>query len=144
VVEDFAELRTYGYPDCEHVYRFHGHNIPDREFTHKYLLEQLGAEAVYGLRRMGWELENRLASGAVASEAEQAAIRDYLKNRAPIFNYMGNKGWLDAVDHLAECVLENRTPDTAGARDALAASRIGHAAIRSRKEGCPVELDATP
>jgi predicted dehydrogenase len=141
VAEEFAELRTYGYPDFDHVYRFPGHSHPGREFGHKYLFEQLGAEADHALRRMAWELQCRLESDSTLPDVERAAIREYLEKRAPIWNYMGNKGWLDALDHLAQCILENRVPDAATARDALAASRVGHAALRSREEGQAINVE---
>ena len=44
VVEEFVELRTYGYHDFDHLYRFAGHSHPDRDTTHKYLLQTGGAE----------------------------------------------------------------------------------------------------
>jgi len=36
------------------VYRFAGQSHPDRDTTHKYLLEEGGAEVLHALRRMGW------------------------------------------------------------------------------------------
>ena len=59
----------------------------------------------------------------------------YLHGGQMGLNYMMDKGWLQALDHFAECILTGRTPETATAADAWRASQLGHAAIRSRQTG---------
>jgi len=139
-VEEFAELRTFGYDGYDAVYRFPGHSHPDREYTHKFLLEKLGAEAVYALRRMGWEMRGRLERAAGEQFPEREEMERYVRSGAMNWNYMGDKGWLQAMDHFAECVLSGAEPENAGPADAVAASRLAHAAIRSRREGRVVRL----
>jgi len=142
IVEEFVELRTYGYRDSEAVYRFPGHSHPDREFTHKYLLEKEGAAALYALRRMGWEQRNRhqAETGEVTRSPDSAEREDYVERRGPFWNYMVDKGWLAAIDHFAECVVTGDTPQNAGAEDALWSSRMTAAAIKSRDEGIAVSF----
>jgi len=142
-VEEFVELRTYGLPDAEHVYTYPGHTHPDREFTTKYLLRHLGAEGLYALRRMGYELRRRHRreedSGEV--QVDSAELERYLGRTGPHWNYMVDKGWVAAIDHLAQCILSGETPQNASAEDAWKASVIGHAAIQSRDSGQPVALE---
>jgi len=138
-VEEFVELRTYGYADAEPVYRYAGHSHPDREFTHKYLLEKEGANALSALRRLGWEQRNRAqANGDPLPDA--AERKDYVGNRSPHWNYMVDKGWLAAVDHFAQCVLSGEPPRNAGAADGLWSARMSAAAIESRKTGAVVQF----
>ena len=136
-VEDFVELRTYGLAGCEAVYRFAGHSHPDREMTHKFLLARTGEDGLRALRRMAWELRERVRD-AGQDDAEAREIRRYLGERAMTWNYMMDKGWLAAVDHFAQCVLSGAEPENATASDALAASRLARAAIESRETGRPV------
>ena len=136
-VEDFVELRTFGFADREPVLRFAGHTHPDRELTHKYLLEAEGAAALYALRRTGWRLREAVENGAAPDD--QAAR--YLNDRAPHWNYMMDKGWLAAIDHFAERILANEAPENAGAEDGLRASLLCHAAIRSRDSGTVVVMN---
>ncbi len=144
IVEEFVELRTYGYPDFDHVYRFAGHSHPDREFTHKYLFQIQGAQALHGIRRMAWELIHRHRTRPDdPSFHDNAELARYipLMGTNPRWNYMVDKGWLACIDYLAECIVNNKPPvHTAGAEDGLQATRIVHAAIRSRESGKAVSL----
>jgi len=141
-VEDFAELRTYGYRDAPPVLRFAGHTHPDREYTHKYLLEKGGADALYALRRLGWELRDAVEHPPAGAPAPDAAERErYVRDRSPHWNYMVDKGWLPAMDHFAECVLSGARPENASAEDAWRASLLSHAAIRSRDTGEVVKME---
>lgn len=141
-VEDFVELRTFGFADREPVLRFAGHTHPSHEFTHKYLFEAEGAAALYALRRIGWSLRNTVESspqGRAAPDADE--VRRYLNETGPLWNYMMNKGWLEALDHFAQCVLTDEPPENAGAEDGLRASLLCHAAIRSRDTGAVVFMN---
>jgi predicted dehydrogenase len=132
-VEDFVELRTFGFAHREPVLRFAGHTHPDREFTHKYLLEAEGAAALYALRRLGWALRNDAESRSAGEAAPDGAeVQRYLGETSPHWNYMVDKGWLPAIDHFAQCILANKTPENAAAQDGWRASLLSHAAIRSR------------
>lgn len=135
VVEEFVELRTYGYRDFDHVYRFAGHSHPDRDSTHKYLLEQGGAEALHALRRMGWEQRERWQREQEEASAPDRAELEHFQQHAPHWNYMVNKGWLMAIDHFAQCVLSGDQPQLASAHDGLWSARMTAAAIESRESG---------
>jgi predicted dehydrogenase len=140
IVEEFVELRTYGYRGFDHVYRFAGHAHPDRDSTHKYLLEQGGAQALYALRRMGWEQRERWDHMQQGEGSLDRAELERFQQQAPHWNYMVDKGWLPAIDHFAECVLSGRKPELADAQDGLWSARMTAAAIRSRESGEAVRL----
>ena len=135
IVEEFVELRAFGFPGVEPVQRFAGHSHPDYEYSHKHLFAQVGAEALYAMRRTAWELST--PQGAAPPDATE---RERFLQRGQMWNYMVDKGWLAAIDHFAECIVTGRPPENAGARDGLAASRLAHAAIRSRETGEVVRL----
>ncbi|MBT3346524.1 MAG: Gfo/Idh/MocA family oxidoreductase [Gemmatimonadetes bacterium] len=141
VVEEFVELRTYGYHDFDHIYRFAGHSHPDRDTTHKYLLQQGGAESLHALRRMGWEQRERWNREQTEATAPDRAELEHFQQGAPQWNYMVNKGWLLAIDHFAECVLSGATPQLASAEDGLWSARMTAAAIQSRETGEVVRFD---
>ena len=135
VVEEFVELRTYGYHDFDHLYRFAGHSHPDRDSTHKYLLEQGGAEALHALRRMGWEQRERWQREEQEASAPDRAELEHFQHHAPHWNYMVDKGWLSAIDHFAQCVISGEQPQVAGVHDGLWSARMTAAAIESRESG---------
>ena len=137
IVEEFVELRAFGHKGAKPVERYAGHSHPDKEFSHRLLFEKVGADALYGMRRVAWELQTG-DSRACPDQAE----RDRFLSRGQMWNYMVDKGWLAALDHFAECVATGATPQNAGARDGLMASRLAHAAIQSRETGEIVRLDA--
>jgi len=144
-VEEFVELRTYGFEDAEPIYRYPGHTHPDREFTPKYLLEKLGAEALYALRRMGWELRLRQQRAEKTGQyhVDDAELDAYLSGSGPHWNYMMDKGWIWAIDHFAEAIISGSRPENASAEDAWQASLLAHAAIESRRTGNVVRLSAS-
>jgi len=140
-MDDFVELRTFGFEDFEGVYRYPGHTHPDHEFGYKYLFSALGSGAMRAMRRQGWELARRVETMAQGEElAEKDELLAYVNGGAPDCNYMMDKGWLHATEAFAQCVLTGRPGDHATAADALAASRLAHAAIESRRTGQPVAL----
>jgi predicted dehydrogenase len=139
-VEEFVELRAFGYPGAEPVERFAGHTHPDYEYTHKHLFEKLGAEALFALRRTAWELSQAPQAAAGQPPVPDQAERKRFLESGQMWNYMVDKGWLGAIDHFAECVATGARPRTAGPADALAASLLAHAAIQSRETGQVVQL----
>ena len=138
IVEEYTELRTYGCKDEPAVFRFAGHTHPESEFTHKLLFEKLGTGAVDAFRRMRWELRNRQEAGLL--DGNDAELKKFMERSFPHVNYLVDKGWRAAVEHLADCILGRTTFDGAGPRDALAASQLAAAAIRSRESGEVVRL----
>lgn len=141
-VSDFAELRTFGIPARETVYRFPGHTHPDRDHVHGYLMAKQGAEAMMDIRRIAYEAQTRLEAlrDAPADDPERAALERYMQRHAPHTNYLVDKGWLPAMDHFAQCILEGTTPRNASAYDALRAAQVTAAAIESREKGVPVAV----
>ena len=131
-VEEFVEMRVFGHADPHIVRRYPGHSHPDFEFTHKELLGKVGAEALYALRRTAWELSQEGEDDA--GRPDRAERERFLKS-GQMWNYMVDKGWLQAVDHFAQCVLTGESPRNAAAEDGLKSSQLAHAAIRSRETG---------
>lgn len=148
-VDSFVEMHTYGLPNAERQYRFKGHFHPDREWTHRYLFEALGSEALRALSAHGptaFELEkskNPKRWGPVEinfpDTTEGKVYKEWLESRAP-GGYNVDKGWLQSVDHFAQCILTGQEPENAGTYDGLVAEQLGHAVIQSRKSGQPVMM----
>ena len=118
--------------------RFAGHTHPGSEFTHKLLFEKLGSPAVDAFRRLRWELRNQAEAGRL--DPEDAELRKFMEQSFPHVNYLVDKGWRAAIGHLADCILGRAAFDGAGPADALAASQLATAAIRSRETGEVVRL----
>ncbi|MCC6422499.1 MAG: Gfo/Idh/MocA family oxidoreductase [Phycisphaerales bacterium] len=142
-VEDCVELRTFGLDDCLQVYRFAGHPHPDRDITHVELFAKCGAEAMRQLRRVYYEKTQRLETLRSSGEhpQERKRLQEELDHHAPHINYMMDKGWLHAVDHFAQCLLDGRPCRLATAQDGLRAAQITQAALTSRREGRVVMLE---
>lgn len=138
IIEEYTELRTYGCKDEPAVMRFAGHTHPESEFTHKLLFEKLGAPALEAFRRLRWELRNRAEAGQI--DPQDAELRKFMEQSFPHVNYLVDKGWRAAIEHLADCIRGRAAFDGAGPADALAASRLATAAIRSREAGEVVRL----
>ncbi len=138
ILEEYVELRTYGCKDEPPVFRFAGHTHPGSEFTHKFLFEQLGAEGLAAFRKLRWGLRNQQEAGAL--DPNDAELRRFMEQSFPHVNYLVDKGWRAALEHLAECIRGRATFEGAGPRDALAANELAMAAIRSRESGEVVRL----
>ncbi len=136
--EDFVELRSYGYPGVPAVTTFAGHSHPDQEFMHTHLYRHLGAQGMYALRRMTWELRQRVESGVGADEPDAAEVRRYVENTLP--NFMRDQGWLAALRAFVVSLATGEPTDHAGAEDALIAAQVADACVRSRDTGAVVRL----
>jgi predicted dehydrogenase len=119
-VEEFVEVRTFGRKEFDPVYRFAGHSHPDHDAGHVEAFRTAGAEALYALRRRAFE------------EGPDSV---------PHLNYRVDKGWIASLDGFAAAILEGRTPENAGPRDAFAAHLLADAAGKSRESGRPVSPD---
>lgn len=120
-VVDFVELRVFGQRESQNVCTFAGHTHPDHESSHRDAYAQLGAPALYALRRSAWEIE----AGIIPPPATG-------RLRLPVTNYTVDKGWIPAMAHFAQSIAAGTTPLNATPADALAASQLGNAAIASR------------
>jgi predicted dehydrogenase len=145
IVDDFIELKQYGSLKFEPRYTFAGHTHTQCEYTHKYLYEELGLQAHEAMRRVLWKKRLQWENGEFGEETPGLEeLKRFLIGRkdemATNANYISNKGWLDAVEHFAQCCLSGAVPSTATAGDGAAASLIAQAAIESRGSGKPVLL----
>jgi predicted dehydrogenase len=139
--EDFVELWTYGYRDCPPVFTFAGHSHPDHEFMHKHLFEKMGAQAMYAVRRMTWELRQRVEQNEEPEAPDAAEARRYVAQMLP--NFMRDQGWLASLRAFLVGIATESPTEHAGAEDALAAARIAEAAVISRDKGVVVKLGAS-
>jgi predicted dehydrogenase len=143
-VQELCELRTYGLPDCQRRYCFEGHLHPERETLPKYLIAQMGAEAVEEARRVYYDntrhLKQLSESGCDSQQRRELELY-FTRNTLQSITYMVNKGWLDAIDHFAESIISNTPHELATPEDGLQAAAITQAAIESRSSGKVVYLD---
>ena len=138
-VDNFVELRAYGFDDLPRRTCFAGHVHPDYDYTHRWLYEALGADAMRAVHASTDRLR-RIAEGELTADdpAEAALAREYTEHHRPVGNYEVDKGWRQAVDHFAECVAAGRKPENASAHDGLVAERMAAAAAESRWTRQPV------
>jgi predicted dehydrogenase len=141
-VNDFVELQTFGLDDCDRIYCFAGHTHPDKDCEHAYLFEISGERAMLDLRRVCYR--NYLLWEELTKHDEYTSEHEAVElfaNRVMWFvNYMMDKGWLWAIDHLAQCILSGIPCELAGPEDGLWASRIAEAAMLSRESGKAIKL----
>ena len=137
IVEDCVELQTFGLDDFDPIYRFAGRIHPEKDIVHRYLFEKQGVRALMDLRRIFWEKQHRLEQLQATNEQspERNELEEYVNNHAPNPNYTVNKGWLDSVEHLADCILDGRPCELSTAEDGMKAMLLGYAAIQSRECG---------
>jgi predicted dehydrogenase len=143
IVSEYVELETFGLKDCEARYRFAGHTHPDRDQTHRDLLAIEGFAGLKALRRAHYQASERLEQLRKdgSESAERRELEGYLGGRAPLINYMVDKGWRAAMDHFAGCVRAGELTELATADDGWQVGRITEAAIQSRQTGQVVRLD---
>ncbi len=155
-VDNFVELRTFGWKETSPVYTFPGHTHPDYEhtFRQKYLFEKLGADALYAILRTEWENTEKLLDNmedrdqypdlVLIPEQFEASMKgnftdmkEMLRsvcNNLPFAQYRFDKGWLPAIRDFA-CSIKNNlaNPNAASAIDGLKSIQVGKSAIQSRR-----------
>jgi predicted dehydrogenase len=146
IVEEFVELRTFGLSDFDPVYRFAGRVHPDYDMMHRYLFEKQGAQAMLDIRRIFWEKSERLEElkRIGAQTPERRELEEYLLVNAPSCNYMVDKGWQAAIEHLADCILLGTPCELSTAEDGLRAAMLAQATIDSRNSGQVVQTSVKP
>jgi hypothetical protein len=99
-------------------------------------LEQSGEQSAE--RR---ELEHYVHDGWDSSESrdeagiERRELEQFLRFNTPNYNYIVDKGWQAAVEHLADCILQGTPCELSTAEDGLRATMLSEAAIESRNRG---------
>ena len=96
-------------------------------------------EGAVGLRRMLADVQRRVET-LDHSSGEYKREREFLDHRLPHINYSVDKGWLGAIEHFADIILNGAAVEAATAQDALAAARITRAAVISRAENRIVSM----
>ena len=141
MMEHFVELRTHGWTDVEETYRFKGHGHPDLDTIYRWVFEDFGAAGQRSFHkhwtRMVWHPEQNPTDDPI----EVNLAKHFKDTHGDAIGYHVDKGWLQALDHFAECMLTGDKPDTANARDGMIAELMGEAAVRSRDSGQPVTFE---
>ena len=141
VMEHHVEMRTFGWPEFDELYRFKGHAHPDLDYIYRWVFEDLGADAFRSFHkhwtRLVWHPERNQTD-----DPTEVAISEHFKNtHAGETSYHVDKGWLQALDHFAECILTGQKCEVASAREGLLAELMGEAAVKSRESGEVVRFD---
>ena len=138
-IDEFCELNTYGMPEEICCKKYPGHSHVEREQSHVNWIGNAGLDGIKGLRRMLADYQRELTTLDNNSD-EYRRKRDWLDNRLPLINYSVDKGWLGAIEHFADVILNGSAVEAATAQDALAAARITRAAVISRAENRIVSM----
>ena len=138
-VEDFVELRSYGYPGQAALEHFAGATHPEHSPLPHYLLQDQGAQGLASIRRIAWQLREDLKNNTVAAH-DIDQVTDFVNATIP--NFLRDQGWMNAMDLFLKRI---RDPDIganlAGIDDALAAATCAQAALHSINSGQPVYLN---
>lgn len=138
-IEEFCELSTYGMPGEVTNKKYPGHSHIEREQSHVRWIGEAGLAGIVGLRRMLADCQREVEALDHDSDAYRRK-RDFLDHRLPHINYSVDKGWLGAIEHFADVILNGADVEAATAQDALAAARITRAAVISRAENRIVSM----
>ena len=138
-IDEFCELNVYGMPGEVFNRKYPGHSHVEREQSHVSWIGNAGLAGITGLRRMLADWQRDVESLDHDSD-EYKRKRDFLDHRLPHINYSVDKGWLGAIEHFADVILNGVPVEAATADDALAAARITRAAVISRAEKRIVHL----
>jgi predicted dehydrogenase len=141
-VENFVEMRTYGFDDDpKKLHRYKGHVDPDCDWTHRYLFESLGAQAMIAIHAMQ-PLRFRLEKNEPVEfpdTADGALYKEFLQHHL-VSSYDVDKGWLQAMEHFGLCCVSDIKPEGANAYDGTVAEKVARAMVQSRDSGLPVKL----
>ena len=139
-VDEFCELNTYGMPGEVPNKKYPGHSHVEKEQSHVSWIADAGLAGIVGLRRMLADRQRKVEALDHDSE-EYRNGRDFLDHRLPHINYSVDKGWLGAIEHFADVILDGVPVEAATAEDALSAARITRAAVISRAENRIVAME---
>jgi predicted dehydrogenase len=139
-IDEFSELNVYGMPGEVFNKKYPGHSHVEREQSHVNWIGETGLSGVVGLRRMLANYQREVEAIDHNTE-EYRRKRNFLDYHLPHINYSVDKGWLGAMEHFADVIINNVPVEAATAKDALAAARITRAAVISRAEKRIVQLE---
>ena len=137
-VDDFCELHTFGMMGEEECRYYAGHSHVEREATHAVWIENEGAKANIALRK--WLAEETRRFEALNSQSDGYAAEKERFDKLPFINYSVDKGWLGAMEHFAEIILNDVPVEAATAFDAYQGVKVVDAIIESRDTGKIVDL----
>lgn len=139
-VDDFCELRSFGMEGETTCRYYAGHTHVEREQAFKVWMEKEGVNADIGLRAYLADEQRRIE--ALDHDSEEYKRERYLLDyKYPHINYSVDKGWLGAMEHFADIILNDVPNEAASAEDALKVAQITEAIIESRETGKIVKLE---
>lgn len=138
-IDEFCEMHTYGMSGEVACRKYPGHSHIEREQSHVNWIGEAGLAGAVGLRKMLADCQRKVEVLDHNTE-EYKRERYFLDYRLPHINYSVDKGWLGAIEHFADVILNDVPVEAATAQDALAAARITRAAVISRAENRLVML----
>ncbi len=132
-VDEFCELHCFGMEGEVPERLYPGHSHVEREQSHVAWIGSAGLAGDIGLRRMLADFRRETERMDHGSDAYRRRCHQ-LDEQLPMINYSVDKGWLAAVEHFADVILNGVDVEAATAMDAYEAARITRAAVLSRKE----------
>ncbi|MBQ4109437.1 MAG: Gfo/Idh/MocA family oxidoreductase [Clostridia bacterium] len=139
-VDEFCELHTYGMPGEESCRYYEGHSHVEREQSHKKWIKNDGLKGCVALRAYLAD-EQRRIEALDHNSKEYEKERHILDYRYPHINYSVDKGWLGAMEHFADVILNDVPVEAARASDGLNVTQIINAIVESRDTGKIIKLD---
>ncbi len=141
-VDDFCELHTFGMPGEVECKYYKGRSHVEHDYLQSLWYANEGVKADIAMRKFIVEEEARkeaLEKERIANGEEKSP---YSFHELYLYytNYGVDKGWLSAIEHFADVILDGVTPEIATATDAYKVSKIVDAINESMKTGMPVEV----
>lgn len=141
-VDDFCELHSFGIPGEVECKYYEGHSHVEHEYIQAQWLKNEGLKADIAIRKYLVEEEERRAEldRQRAENGEPKPEYDYHEPYMYYVNYGVDKGWLSAIEHFADVILDDVPVEAATAIDAFMDAKIIEAIIKSRETGLPVDV----
>lgn len=139
-VDEFCELHTYGMTGEDTCRFYEGHSHVEREQTHKKWIKNEGLRGAVALRAYLAD-EQRKIEAMEHDSKEYETARYALDHNYPHINYSVDKGWLGAMEHFADIILNDVPIEAARVSDGLAVTQIVSAIVESRETGKIVNLE---
>lgn len=141
-VDDFCELHSFGIPGEVECKYYKGRSHVEHDYLQSLWYANEGIKADIAMRKFIVEEEARLK--AIEEERVkngQEKPKYKFHELYPYYtNYGVDKGWLGAMEHFADVILNGETPKIATAIDGYKVAKIVDAITESKNTGMPVEI----
>jgi predicted dehydrogenase len=142
-VSDFTDMRVRGFAgETDRVYAPHmGEHATEVlkygfDFYEAYKVHAFGPEnrASY-LKEYGMVVED-----VVRPTPVPFAVEEFEKQNPELWGFIPDKGWIQSVEHFAQCLLEGTEPMNADGRAGALSTRIALALLESLETGQAVRM----